>query len=323
MYEPPVGDYRLPPPSRYDKGLRMQLSYTGFVLFAMLLVQSIVQLLPLFSMARLFLGGSASYLLVRFASIFIYFLATLSAILLGVLLFGRNSRLLFPLPPVRRDYLWPALWAGLGVAMVGNLAAMTATAALGSVGVYSVQNTPDLSGGWLTVLLTLLGSTLLPAVLEELLFRGVLLQPLRRYGDRLAVVVSTLLFALCHPTLPQFVNALVVGAVLGVFAVRTGSLRLPMLLHLVYNSFACLVTLAVYRLPPTAGVVTSWLAMLVLLVAGLVGGLVLRRRFGPVWWVPQQGPPAAVVWRSTLGSVPLWAVGLLCITTILRNLYFG
>ncbi len=89
----------------------------------------------------------------------------------------------------------------------------------------------SLGDPWRTLVLTVFISP----VVEEYLFRGVLLSRLRPYGDSFAIAASTVLFALMHNSLPQLFLALGVGAALGWLAVRTGSLRTGILLHMLVN----------------------------------------------------------------------------------------
>jgi sodium transport system permease protein len=77
---------------------------------------------------------------------------------------------------------------------------------------------------------------LLPAVCEELAFRGFILSGLRRrYHARAAILFSSFLFALFHMNVFQFLPAFLLGAVLGLLAVRSGSLLPGILFHLVHN----------------------------------------------------------------------------------------
>lgn len=77
-------------------------------------------------------------------------------------------------------------------------------------------------------------------VLEELLFRGLLLRALaRRWGPGPGVVGSALLFGLLHSMDPQAVPPLVVlGLMLGWLRVRSGSLWPGVLLHAANNAAA-------------------------------------------------------------------------------------
>lgn len=78
--------------------------------------------------------------------------------------------------------------------------------------------------------------TVLGPVVEELAFRGVVLEALRRQlGDRSAVVVSALLFALCHATAWTFVPLVVLGVSLGWLVLQRGSLAPAIMLHGLYN----------------------------------------------------------------------------------------
>jgi membrane protease YdiL (CAAX protease family) len=88
-------------------------------------------------------------------------------------------------------------------------------------------------------------------VLEEVLFRGLLLRALlRRVSPNTAVAVSAVAFGLVHalgdPSLGviAILPALVgVGLLAGVLALRSGSLSQPILLHVGFNLFTVLGTL--------------------------------------------------------------------------------
>jgi membrane protease YdiL (CAAX protease family) len=74
-------------------------------------------------------------------------------------------------------------------------------------------------------------------VVEELLFRGVILDGLQiRYSLRTAVVVSSLLFGVTHILPHAAVNAFLLGFFFAWIKLKTGSLRLCILAHSLYNS---------------------------------------------------------------------------------------
>lgn len=82
----------------------------------------------------------------------------------------------------------------------------------------------------------LLGLVVLPAVCEELTFRGFILGGLRRrFGPWGAVGLSSFLFALYHFNVFQFLPAFVLGAVLALVTLRSGSVVPAMLFHLLHN----------------------------------------------------------------------------------------
>ncbi len=77
----------------------------------------------------------------------------------------------------------------------------------------------------------------LPALCEELAFRGFILQGLLRgFRPWRAILLSAFLFAVYQMNVFQFVPHFLFGVVLGLLVVRTGSVWPAMLFHLVYNS---------------------------------------------------------------------------------------
>jgi sodium transport system permease protein len=88
-------------------------------------------------------------------------------------------------------------------------------------------------------LLLLVGA--IPAVCEELAFRGFILSGLRHLGHRWrAIVLSSIFFGVTHAILQQSLIACLVGVMLGFLAVQTGSLLPGILFHLVHNSLTIL-----------------------------------------------------------------------------------
>lgn len=83
---------------------------------------------------------------------------------------------------------------------------------------------------------SLLQVCVLAPVMEEILMRGYVLQGLSiSYGGALALLVSSLLFALLHFNMVQTLSALVCGLVIGLLYWRTGSLFCCILTHAGYN----------------------------------------------------------------------------------------
>ncbi len=76
------------------------------------------------------------------------------------------------------------------------------------------------------------------AVSEELLFRGVILTGLGRLGRGGAIVVSAVLFTMMHGLLLP--NYFVAGLVLGLAAAASGSILVPISIHLFHNLAALL-----------------------------------------------------------------------------------
>ena len=98
---------------------------------------------------------------------------------------------------------------------------------------------PDTPSGYFWLLIS---SAIAPALVEEYAMRGVVLQSLRRYGERYALVVSSLIFALMHGNMTQAPFAFMLGLVIGRIVLETESMWTGILIHVINNSYAVLMT---------------------------------------------------------------------------------
>ncbi len=103
----------------------------------------------------------------------------------------------------------------------------------------SAINVPDDILGTVLVFISLV---LVPAIVEEILFRGVLLHLLLPYGKAFAIFFSSAAFAImhCHPL--QFIYAFFGGVIFSYAAIKSGSIFYCTVLHFTNNliSFAAL-----------------------------------------------------------------------------------
>ena len=80
----------------------------------------------------------------------------------------------------------------------------------------------------------LIAGVLGPAV-EEIQFRGVYLNALKKYGAGFAILTSSVVFALLHPGIRFFI-ALVLGIFTGILMIITGKVIWPIFYHSIYNT---------------------------------------------------------------------------------------
>lgn len=89
-------------------------------------------------------------------------------------------------------------------------------------------------GGWSILMLVVLAP-----VMEEVLFRGILLESVRsKHSAGRAIVVSALMFGVIHFIPQQVVNAFAIGLILGYIYVRTESLWPVIVIHALNNAMA-------------------------------------------------------------------------------------
>ena len=91
-----------------------------------------------------------------------------------------------------------------------------------------------MNGGWSILMLVVLAP-----VMEEVLFRGILLESVRsKHSAGRAIVVSALMFGVIHLIPQQVVNAFAIGLILGYIYVRTESLWPVIVIHALNNAMA-------------------------------------------------------------------------------------
>lgn len=91
---------------------------------------------------------------------------------------------------------------------------------------------------------------ILAPLFEEFIFRRQLIDRMRVYGERTAVVTSALLFGLFHGNFSQFFYAAAIGLVFGYLYLKTGRLRYSIGLHMLVNFLGSVVAPAIVRAVP-------------------------------------------------------------------------
>ncbi|MCI5751097.1 MAG: CPBP family intramembrane metalloprotease [Oscillospiraceae bacterium] len=123
-------------------------------------------------------------------------------------------------------------------------------------------------------------------LLEELLFRGIILESMKMYSCRFAVVFSSVIFGLMHGNAAQAINGFLIGLVLGALYVRSDSLVPCTLMHMIMNTVTSVCSVLIYSDPdiiekltagdisalsgfPAAGVIINLLIRFLTFPAGL------------------------------------------------------
>ena len=152
-----------------------------------------------------------------------------------------QRRRIQPFGPAKRVH--PLAFAGgvlggMAMCVVANIIASYIMNFLMLLGIPQPPMPDTLTRTPLSLGLNLLIFAVLPALLEEMVFRGYVLRTLRPYGDRTAILVSSLLFALMHGNVLQVPFAFIVGLVLGYVAVQTDNIWLAVVIHFGNNAMS-------------------------------------------------------------------------------------
>lgn len=91
------------------------------------------------------------------------------------------------------------------------------------------------------MLLRVLYASIAAPIVEELIFRKLLLNKLRRYGDIPAILISAIAFGLFHMNVAQMFYATALGIIFAYVAIRTNTIRYNILLHILINSMGVVI----------------------------------------------------------------------------------
>lgn len=131
---------------------------------------------------------------------------------------------------------------------IANIVGNIITTVIGLIKGGTVQNTIAgvvTEANQLTILFIMV---ICAPVLEELVFRKLVVDRAVRYGQGTAVVLSGLMFGLFHGNLNQFMYATALGMFLAFLYVKTGKLKITIAIHMLINLMGSIVSLQVLKL---------------------------------------------------------------------------
>lgn len=79
-------------------------------------------------------------------------------------------------------------------------------------------------------------------ILEEIIFRGLILKSMQRYGNLTAIIVTSILFSMFHLNLVQFVPPVLIGLILGFITIRSKSIVPSIIAHIFNNTLTFLIS---------------------------------------------------------------------------------
>lgn len=185
---------------------------------------------------------------------------------------------------------------------------------------------------------------ILAPLLEEYVCRKQIIDRTRQYGERIAVLLSALVFALLHQNLFQFFYAFGLGLIFAYIYTRTGRLRYPILLHGFINFLGSVVApwllsnvdlTAMENIDPNAseevlmetlmpmlpGFLMFMLYSFLLIGFAIFGLVLLALKCGKLtWWKAQYQLPAGTAAKTVYWNVGMVLYILLCTAAIILSL---
>lgn len=122
-----------------------------------------------------------------------------------------------------------------GLAYAANIVGNILTSLIGRAKDQAVQNPMQVAVSYLSPWMILLYMVICAPIMEELVFRKLIVDRAVRYGQGVAVLVSGLMFGLFHGNLNQFTYAAAIGMFLAFLYVKTGNIKITISIHMLIN----------------------------------------------------------------------------------------
>lgn len=184
--------------------------------------------------------------------------------------------------PRKNSHVLLLILAGMGFCYMGNIITGYLTAIFQSFGIdfvsteaaASLTDAPDTPIGFV---LNLIYVAVFPAFFEEIAFRGVIMQPLRKYGDWFAIGISAVIFGLIHGNMTQMPFAIFAGIALGYVFIVTGSIWPSVIIHFFNNSLALVCNEMLSRLPEERAMLFSAVLVYGIIALGVIAFMAYTR----------------------------------------------
>lgn len=236
-------------------------------------------------------------------------------LLIGRNLLRRNIFDCWRRPRTKPSFLAGGVLLMFGAVCVGELLSAALNAVFQKLGISNGTPNFDLKGDPATDAVLIVYVCLLAPVLEETLFRGMILPSLLPWGEKFAVAASSVLFGMFHMNLVQGVSAFFMGLVLGTVAARSGSVLPGIFIHFLNNSLSMAFLAA--GIQKSAALQNAYLALLGVCLLGSVALLRLRRKDYSLSDLQQpDAPPTDRRWSAFfLRSAWFWVMAVMFTAT--------
>ena len=148
--------------------------------------------------------------------------------------------------PQNKKYAGMLIIIGLALSFVGSWTSGLIQTFFQSVfNITFTMDEYDIPTSAIGIFLYCFRSILIPCVVEELAMRGIVLQSLRKYGDKFAIIATAFVFAMLHGNLVQMPAAFIAGLGFGYAAIATGSIWTSVAIHFLNNLVSTVLSLYV------------------------------------------------------------------------------
>ena len=173
-----------------------------------------------------------------------------------------------------------AVPAGVMLCLAGSMITAYLTMFLDAIGIkLSAPDMASPTGGY-ALIIYMLRLTVSAAVMEEIVIRGVIMQPLRKYGNWFAILMSAMIFAFLHCNLIQAPFAFLAGIAIGYFTIVTGTVWTGIFIHLINNGISAITAYYIAIGQEDKGNIIGSLLIYLMIALGIICLVAFRKARG-------------------------------------------
>ncbi len=122
------------------------------------------------------------------------------------------------------------------------------------------------------ILVQAIYTVILGPIMEEYIFRKVLLNKVRRFGDLPAILITAAAFGLTHLNLSQLIYAATLGILFAYVAIRTNTIKYTIIIHILINFIGSVVAPLSIGHKGAEALLSLWV------IVSVIAGIVVFRR---------------------------------------------
>lgn len=128
----------------------------------------------------------------------------------------------------------------------------------------------------LYVNMTLFSTIIIAPIIEEMIFRGVIMNDLKEYGYKTAIIINSVLFGLAHTEIEKVIITIFLGIIFSYVAYRY-SLRYSILLHMVWNLNSSMGSIFYYNKMPDEMIIWFVAVLSLVLIIISIFGIIKKK----------------------------------------------
>lgn len=207
----------------------------------------------------------------------VYLFSLLIPLFIHIAIVGIPPKKALPFRSINSDMAKGGIFIGLAMITVATYSTSWFYYVLRTFGLEATQPesySPETFSGRIAYFITVV---IIPAFVEEMLLRGAIMQSLRPFGDTFALVISSILFGMLHMNFIQMPYAFIMALCIGYFVMRSGSLWVGVVIHLINNGTATLIEFYSEDIGLAPGSAMDMILDILFIIMGFIALLLLMR----------------------------------------------